>query len=234
VIFSHIYFLFGLALFGFFAFLLLFALREIAAVALLFGLIFGIKPLIKMVRGSSLVNLPRLWWALKYLGMNSGVLVLFFLVANIFTFREFAPVTLIDYSKLVLAYTFTTLPVYGYLKLKYDDFSIFNHIFIPSSLGPSIISVMLSVNFLFSSKPHTETYLFNRVKSFNEQGRLISKDIILLPYNLYEDFEQIRIVPYHPDIYYHNQITYHFEHGFLGYRVLKSYELAVVHPPAKP
>lgn len=234
VIFSHIYFLFGLALFGFFAFLLLFALREIAIIIFIFGLIFGIKPLIRLIRESNLVNLPRLWWAMKYLGMNSGLLTILFLIANIFTFREFAHVTLIEYGKLTIAYLFVTAPVYGYFKFKYEDFSIFNHIFIPVSLGPSIISLMLSVNFLFSSKPHSETYLFQRLKTIEENGRIISQDIILLPYHLYKDYDQIRTIPYDPSLYYHNQITYHFEHGLLGYRVLKSYELGVVNPPAKP
>lgn len=224
-IFSHIYFLFGLAFFSFIIVLVVVFLKAVGWVMLIFGLIFGTKPLLRSIKESNVVDLPRLWSAILYLSANSGMLALLFLIANIFTFRQFVPVTLINYGTITILYLLSIFPAYGYLKIRYNDFHFFRHIFIPLTVGPSIISVILSVNFLFSGKPHQETYLFKRELEIDERGFAVTQDLIHLQGGVYEEFEQIRRIPVNPSNWAKNQITYHFEHGLLGLRVMKSYEL---------
>ncbi|MFN4123243.1 MAG: J domain-containing protein [Flavobacteriales bacterium] len=224
-IFSHIYFLFGLAFFSFIIFLVVVFLKAVGWVMLIFGLIFGTKPLLRSIKESNVVDLPRLWNAILYLSAKSGLLALLFLIANIFTFRQFVPVTLINYGTLTILYLLSIFPAYGYLKIRFNEFHFFRHVFIPLSVGPSIMSVLLSVNFLFSGKPHHETYLFQREVKIDERGIAVTQDIIHLQGGVYEEYEQIRNIPLNPSNMGKNQITYHFEHGLLGLKVMKSYDL---------
>jgi hypothetical protein len=88
--------------------------------------------------------------------------------------------------------------------------------FYPLCLAPLVVNVFLMVNFFLSSEPKEETYRF--VMSHESTT-------ILLEGNKYDEYEGLRIFSDLNDIYRKNLITFTFEEGLLGARVMKSYRI---------
>ena len=225
VIFSHVYFLFGILLMLVIITVLLYVLGAYAILVLIFGVIFGIKPLVKLIKEEDFVDVNRLFNAIKYLGQTSGFLMLIFTIINLVTLLSYAPKTLINYGYIATAYVIFIVPVYGVLRFSFEKFSLFLHVFIPCCVGPTLISVFLALNYNFSKNPQVIQYEFRREMVMNSNGHYEPGDYIVLDGNALPDFPHIRKIPYDNKSFFKKKVTYTFEEGLFGYRVMKSYTL---------
>jgi len=221
VVFMHIYLIFGFFLFLAIATVLVVIFKYIALLILGIAMFFGIKPLLYFIKTSEEFDIPRLLHSIKYLGYSIGALLLTFVVIiNILLFR-YAPKTLILYSELTISYLISMAVPFVLIRFLSKKFSLFRHVFIPFCIGPIILSVLLMINYNFSSNPTTETYRFKRELQYDSQNKLSPSDYIILEDNAYQDFHQIRDIPHEPRVFLKTKITYNFEEGLLGYRVVK-------------
>jgi hypothetical protein len=78
---------------------------------------------------------------------------------------------------------------------------------------PGIVSLFFALNFLFSSGPVRETYRFYTSGS----------TFIHLDENRYEPFAGIRVFMSYDEVRFNNTITYTFERGLFGIRVMTRY-----------
>lgn len=93
---------------------------------------------------------------------------------------------------------------------------------------PSVFNLIFSTNFIFSSNPTTETYSFVHEKlwysSRYSRGHYEKIGYIDLENNKYEDYDWFRMFFDFDAMKDKSEITYRFEDGLLGLRVLKHYD----------
>ncbi len=83
---------------------------------------------------------------------------------------------------------------------------------------PLLFNLPFFINYTFSSTPQVETYYFDVYNtSYN--------NIIHLEGDNYEEFPHLRTIFYDHPAKSHNRISYTFETGLFGIRVMKEYEL---------
>ena len=86
---------------------------------------------------------------------------------------------------------------------------------------PSTFLILLTLNYYITVGSETETYSY---KGANLPGEN-TDTYIILDNQQYSEFPQIRVFGNNANIPFNNRVTYQFETGFLGIRVLKDYEL---------
>lgn len=93
---------------------------------------------------------------------------------------------------------------------------------------PSVFNLIFLTNFVFSSNPTTETYSFVHemvwYSSRHSRGHYEKVGYIDLENNKYEDYDWFRSFYDFEAMEHKSEITYTFEDGLLGMRVLKHYE----------
>jgi len=93
-------------------------------------------------------------------------------------------------------------------------------------VAPGIISFLLLINFLFSYSPVQESYKFSRsreyVSSKHGGGGMRSNTLIHLKGDKYEDYAGLRIF-WDESQLRGSTITYTFEQGLLGIRVMSDW-----------
>ena len=103
-----------------------------------------------------------------------------------------------------------------------------NHIYVISlSLAPLIVSLMLIVNYSFSSNPYDETFSYvaptnQRINSFDQDRFIMTPRIILKDY-AYGEYQGMRSF-LSKEEFKGNKITYSFEIGLFGIPVVKDWE----------
>lgn len=85
------------------------------------------------------------------------------------------------------------------------------------ALFPGIISLLLCINYFFSSNPHTETYVM--IRHYTGARRSVQA-YISLPGDKYRDYYGIRVFLDYKPIAENDLITYTFKDGLLGVRVM--------------
>jgi hypothetical protein len=90
-------------------------------------------------------------------------------------------------------------------------------------LIPSLFNFFFSINYTFSSNPVVEKYSFAH-RYQNIRGRSVKTTSIDLEGKQYEAYPHFRRFLNYEKMAYAHQITYIFEDGLLGLRVLKNYK----------
>lgn len=132
------------------------------------------------------------------------------------TFYSFSFILLVLYSLIYLAFYFK-LPA---LK-KFSKVGLF------LCLTPSIFNLFFLTNFVFSSKKKTEVYSFVHQKRWYgryPRARLEKIAYIDLQQNKYEEYHWFRMFFDFDAMKDKSEITYTFEDGLFGLRVLKHYD----------
>jgi len=98
---------------------------------------------------------------------------------------------------------------------------------------PGILNLFLVVNYAFSGNRQQETYAlshqydknvaFNRSFSFKKTSEFIETTAVTLENDKYSEYYGIRVFLDFERMKNANKITYYFEDGLLGFRVLKDY-----------
>jgi hypothetical protein len=145
---------------------------------------------------------------LKNTFLSKKTYVVFIFLINSYVFFTIGLNTLLASHLLIALYAFSYLPVlFHYLK-KY-----FSYLLV--LLCSFSISLLLIVNFYFSSNEVEETHSYKLNKA---------NSTIQLKNYAYEEFDGIRIFLVEENINFSGKITYVFADGLLGYRVVKKYK----------
>ncbi len=97
--------------------------------------------------------------------------------------------------------------------------------FYPICVAPLIVNAFLILNYLFSSGPQKETYNFTKQSYRTSRGRTRQTSLIYLDSDKYDEIEGIRMFVDFESLLGRSRITYTFEDGLFGLRVMKDYEL---------
>lgn len=141
--------------------------------------------------------------------------------------------TLIDLTHLFLGYTVTSLLavliVLMKKRRKKSRVTSYDVYFWSLSAAPVLISVLLTINYIFSSSPRTESYHYtaHTRNSYVEGGRSHKRKsgLIELENGTYSSYAGIRLFINGIDLSDQGTITYTIEKGALGFKVLKDYDL---------
>jgi hypothetical protein len=94
------------------------------------------------------------------------------------------------------------------------------------SVFPTIVSLFLMLNFVFSSEPINEKYAFQSTEQYSKHGDryiLRKTGIIELERNAYNNYTSLRSFSNHSNLMDKGKILFTFENGLFGIKVLKEY-----------
>lgn len=156
-------------------------------------------------------------------------LLMLLIPINFFIVFKIAINTLINTNILVAIYILAI--IIGLIVANIKPFSNrnFSKLF---SLGfaPLIINLFFLLNFLISSNPTTENYFYNQTRERYKRNReLEASSYIILENNAYEDYQGLRVFMSYRELVSANNITFTFETGLFGFRVMKDYELKYIY-----
>lgn len=149
---------------------------------------------------------------------------------NLIVFFRFTLNTQMTFSTfaIILFAFYTATYLSNYLKLSF--IKRFSKIGIFLCFTPSIFNLLFLTNFIFSANPKTETYSFVHETSWYETRLLTSRGhlekiaYIDLKDNKYVEYKWFRMFLDFESMKNKSEITYTFEDGLLGMRVLKDYD----------
>lgn len=151
------------------------------------------------------------------------------IAVNFFLFLKIGGSTLINHYILVGIFLFVILSTWAFLKWIYKTKSRFRLWFYSLCMAPLLINIFLLVNYLGSTNPTTETYLFasqiqpSGYDRVNRKPRWQESTLINLENGKYSEYIFIRMFYNYDSMKNKNQITYIFEDGLLGFRVMKGH-----------
>ena len=97
---------------------------------------------------------------------------------------------------------------------------IFNNKLYYFGIGPSLISMFLLLNFVFSTAAAPETYTLQRVLGGTRDNTLIH-----IEDDVYNEFIGIRVFMEYSEVRSATKVVYYFNDGLFGFKVLKDYKL---------
>jgi hypothetical protein len=156
-----------------------------------------------------------------------------FIAFNGYVFFEFGINTLINLTELFMAYTIVSVLTLSFLYLKkrgkHAKLTSYDVYFRSLSAAPAVVSLFLSINYLFSHSPQNETYRYTaHTRDSYVEGGVSHKrksGLIELESDAYSSYAGIRLFINGIDLSDEGTITYTFERGILGITVLKGYQL---------
>lgn len=173
----------------------------------------------KIIRSSPPINFKNFFDALSHLIQTKTFLAVVISLFNIIVFFKIGLNTLISLSLLVSLIGLFSLIVWGVFKWKFLTQNKFAQYFYSLCVVPFVFSLLLCVNFVFSSNPTTETYHFEKEIENNKENTFIHLDG-----DVFDEFAGIRIFSNYDQMRNSNNINYTFETGILGLRVMKGFE----------
>lgn len=156
-------------------------------------------------------------------------LLLLLIPINFFIVFKIAINTLINTNFLVAIYILAIIIGLIVANLKPFSNRNFSKLF---SLGfaPLIINLFFLLNFLISSNPTTESYFYNQTKEhYRRNSDVEPSSYIILENNAYEDYQGLRVFMNYRELISKNNITFTFETGLFGFRVMKDYKLNYIY-----
>ena len=184
---------------------------------------------------SAVRNLDKLNWrqfaeaSLFVLKTRLGIGILLF-AFNSFIFITIGLYTLIPLNTLIALYFLLGIIGIGFGALqnfrqnrKLHSSLLYFH---GLSTFPTLLSLFLLLNFLFSSEPFKEKYAFQSTEQFSKHGDryiLRKTGLIKLERNAYNDYTPLRSFSNHTNLMDKGNIHFTFENGLFGIKVLKEY-----------
>ncbi len=96
-------------------------------------------------------------------------------------------------------------------------------------IAPLILSLLFFLNYTFSTNPKQESYFFSQTIEIDKRrNEEVTTSYIILENDAYEDYKGLRFFLDYSELQAGNQITYTFETGLLGIRVMKKYEIKYI------
>jgi hypothetical protein len=141
---------------------------------------------------------------------------------NLWVFCKIGLQTFIPFALLWKVYLLVVLLAFGMLKVAAKPKGVFKSLFLPVCLVPLLLSTLLLVNYTFSHTPVKEMYEYRLYPDKPEENNG-TQMLIYLPENQYGNYPGIRFFLNEQEMRGTYHITYTFEDGLLGLRVMKAY-----------
>ena len=91
---------------------------------------------------------------------------------------------------------------------------------------PFLSNSFFLINYFPSTNPVTETYKYKNVVQRTNRGQMQETTLINLENDAYKDYQHLRLFFSYEKMSNANTISYHFEDGLFGIRVVKEYEFS--------
>lgn len=169
------------------------------------------------------VNFKDFYGSLKIIIKTQTFWILIFSALNIYLIYKVVFNTLIPLEPVIISLLILYLPL-GLIN--YFDLKIFPKNYrslINFCLLPGLFNLFFLLNYVFTFNPTIESYEFRHQRSSYKRGTY-NTSLIYLDNNVYEDYILIRWFADYEETNISNVITYHFEEGLFGIKVLKSYK----------
>ncbi len=141
-----------------------------------------------------------------------------FAAINIFLFFNYTVNTLIKPWYFLMVMVFAQIAVFGIQFIGKGNWYSKRKLFAIIGIAPLVFNLPFFLNYSFSTSPVKETFFFgNHWSSY--------KNVIQLEGGAYLNYPQIRTTFDADPARLHDKITYQFETGLFGIKVLKDYEL---------
>ncbi|MEO8148632.1 MAG: J domain-containing protein [Bacteroidia bacterium] len=151
-------------------------------------------------------------------------------LANLYFLFRYALNTQLTFLSFGLILLVLYLLVYLATYYKASVLKYFSKTAIFLCLAPAIFNLFFFCNFIFSTNPTFEKYIFvheQRWYGTSQSGARLEKIAYIdLENNKYDDYKLFRMFFDFDAMEYKSEITYKFEDGLFGLRVLKSYEFS--------
>lgn len=184
------------------------------------------------VRNLHKLNIKSFLESVSYLSTTIYVKSILIIVFNLTIFVVIGLNTLIQLNHLVLSYLLTILLAAIFWKLRSvrikKRISSFQLYFIATCIAPGLISLFLTLNYIFSSDPTIESYHFTALKTTHlvrSQQKTKKNGMIQLEHDRYKEFTAIRSFSRVNELPDTGIIYYTFENGLFGLNVLKEYKI---------
>jgi hypothetical protein len=168
------------------------------------------------------VDTQLLWDSFKIISRTNSFRYALILPLNLFFFLHFTLNTAFPTITLLLILAQLILITYLLSKIFPQFLKKYSRTFWLTCIIPAGFNLFFLLNFVFSSSPRSETYSFIQKEEWSH-GRKDKTSYIVLENNIYEDYHWFRMFFNYHKLQYADSITYTFEDGLFGIRVLKSY-----------
>lgn len=173
----------------------------------------------KIIKTTPKPDMKSFWKAISHIVKTKAFIVIILSVFNIAVLLRIGLSTLISLSLLFSSILLTAMIVGGILKMVIKTTNSFRLYFYPCCIVPLVFSLLLTINFIFSSNPVKETYHFEKETDNSKENTYIHLDG-----DVYDEYAGIRMFSDYQQMRHSNNITYTIEEGLLGIRVLKDFE----------
>jgi hypothetical protein len=174
------------------------------------------------VRDKPQLDFPMLGKALLYVMQTGSFQALALTAINLVLIMKIGFQTLLPPLALLGAFMGVLLLAFALCQGWLNPKSRFRRYFYIFCLAPFLLNSLMLLNFTFSRQPVQETYLFSQVWQKTRQG-MQKSTLIELQGNAYDAFPGIRVFWSYSALEGYDQVTYTFQEGLLGLRVMTHY-----------
>lgn len=177
-------------------------------------------PVIKQaIKSRSAINITEFVRAVTFVTKTRNTSIGALTIFNLFIILKVGFQTLIPFDSLILIFLVSMSVFYLLTRLDLKKSKRTSAV-ISFCYCPFVLNLLFAINFLFSSNPGWETYTF-KPRENNAEGKLA---YINLENNRYRDYNGIRIFADFNAMKDAHKISYKFEDGLLGFRVMKDFK----------
>lgn len=180
------------------------------------------------IRSRPEINIKTFLKAFLYVAQTGTALTVTLSVLNFYLFLKVGLQTLIPLHVLLLSFALASAITFFLLTFLFKKVTK-PALIISLCYCPLALNLLLAINFLFSSNPVFETYSFTHKRETSLGSNSLQKvTYIDLENNKYADFSGIRLFEDYDSMKDANKITYRFEDGLFGFRVMKDFKFGTV------
>lgn len=177
-------------------------------------------------KNSSSINPRDFFNSLLHIAKTKTFLYVVITAVNLYLFFAFTLNTQVPTFVLLFSLSLLFLSAYVNFKLKILNTGTISQKTIMLCVLPGLFNIFFTINYIFSSNPSTEKYFFVHDKAWygQRQQRQDKTGYIFLENNKYSNYHWFRMYFNYESMKDKSEITYTFEEGLFGLRVLKAYE----------
>ncbi len=180
-----------------------------------------------IIKNSPSIELNKFFSSVTYLLKTNAFFILSISIINIYTILKIGLQTLLPTELLFSSIGLIILLAFGISKWIIKMKNNYTQNIFSFCYTPLLISILLILNFVFSSNPSIEIYEFEKEMQTTRRGVQESTFIHLID-NTYDEYPGIRMFYDYEPMQHKNTISYTFENGLFGIRVLKNWKFTYV------
>ena len=192
------------------------------------ALVLTLKYWVALFSSKGNANFHSLWASIILIGSNKAFQVIFTVLLNTIFFLRVTLNAALPSLAIISAFCLISAGVYYLVKYLFHSNKSISSGIIGWCFVPALLNLFFLVNHCFSTNPHIEHYSFvhktRPFESYNGKTLYEKQSYIYLENNQYENIYWYRFFTDFESMKNSTEITYVFEDGLFGIKVLKSYE----------